>query len=149
MRKLKVAAAIIAAASLSGCYTLKYDTADYPDARVAMEDTKNTRVVRHFKREDKAVWMLAGLVPVSIPRFSKVVHEEAGDRVVKNLRIQSEMSVSDGVIALGGSMLLGLIVSVAAPGNAAAAGVANGLAFFIIPQLRTVTIEGDIVEPVK
>jgi hypothetical protein len=106
---------------------------------------------RHFIAEDKAYFLLSGLVQVSKPDLSAIVQREGRGKRVENLKIKSEQSFTDGLIAVCLGFAAGLIASgmtAAGGGTSSAASAASlvsaGLGL-LIPQMRTITIEGDVV----
>jgi hypothetical protein len=139
--------ALALAASLSGCYSLTYSADTLPDGGASMSREANAKVVRHFKTENKAIWIIAGLLPIASPNLPAIIRQEAGDRPVRSLVIRSEQSFFDGLISavVGGGLSFAIAGAnpTGNPAASAALGVATGL---IVPYFRTITVEGDIVE---
>jgi hypothetical protein len=58
---------------LSGCYTLSYDLTSLPEDAAQMTPSAEGTAGRHFIAEDKAYFLLSGLVPVSKPDLSAII----------------------------------------------------------------------------
>lgn len=79
-----------------GCATLTMKSK--VDKPVSMTNMRGTPV-RNFERNEKAVWLLWGLIPVSIPEVDDVVAPHVADRVgVQNLKITTKYSFLDVVV---------------------------------------------------
>ena len=137
--------------SLTGCYSLTHTAGYQPDgASVEMTRDRDARVIHHFKAEQKGVWLLTGLIPISTPDTAEMIRKEAQGRPVQGLVVRSEMSFVDGLISVGigaaGSLLIGGMVG-ASPAGQVQASALGALLGLVIPHFRTVTVEGDIVAP--
>jgi hypothetical protein len=144
---IKSTIALALAASLTGCYAMTYSADTLPDGAVSMSRESNAKVIRHFKTEGKALWIAGGLMPFTSPNLPTMIRSEAGERPVRSLVIRSEQSLTDGLISFAASFSLTLVISAANPtGNPAASMALGLLSGLILPHLRTITVEGDIVE---
>ncbi len=149
--KTALAGLVAATMTLSGCFSISYDLSSLPEDSVQMTSSSTGNTGRHFVAHEKAYFVLSGLVPLGQPDVSGVVERESRGRRVQNLRIKSEQSFLDGLVSAGLGGLVGFVVgTVAASGNSssattsAASLVTAGLGL-LIPQIRTITIEGDLV----
>lgn len=144
---VKATFAAALAASLSGCYAMTYSANTLPDGGASMSREEGAKVVRHFKAESKAIWIVGGLVPVTSLTLPGIIRQEAGERPVRSLVIQTEQSFTDGLISALVSAGLSLAVTGANPtGNPATSAALGLLTGLIVPHFRTITVEGDIVE---
>ena len=99
MRKLlSVIVTITLIMAFAGCATLKMESkVDKPVSMTSMRGTP----VRDFERNDRAIWLFWGLIPLStIPEVDDVVAPHVADRVgVQNLKITTKSSFLDGVVS--------------------------------------------------
>lgn len=139
MGKLLVTAAI--AATLSGCYGIRYNASSLPDDAVSMTSVSTGVEGRHFVTKRRVTYLLWGMWALSRPELSTVIREEAGERRVVNLQIQSEMTPVDGLIWLGGGVATAFLLSLAGLGP-----LAPLVSTALVPQTQTLTIEGDMLQ---
>lgn len=123
---------------IPGCMTVHLTVEGY-DKPVSMTNNvnKNFVIVKHFKRELKAVFVIFNLVTVSNPQIEKVIRNEVlsaqGDAAI-NVKIQGQITFVDGFVPVA----LGVIGAVVAPPYGAY--ISN------LIGLRTYTVEGDIIK---
>lgn len=145
MKLLKGAIALFSAASLSGCYSLNYNVAAMPDDQVSMTRVKGAKIERTFHAEKKALFIVAGLIPLGEPNIAEAIRNEVGSRRVQAVRIHSEMSFTDGLYYVLPSALLSAVTGVIMPTNAIGAGMISGIGSLLLPQFRTIVIDGEVI----
>lgn len=146
----KLIAALLVASTLTGCYSLTYTSGYQPDgAAVTFSRDPEAKVVNHFRAEHRAVWLAGGLLGLSQPDVQGMIRREAMGHKVQALSIHSEQSFVDGLITVGAGVAgLLLIQALTAPQGAAAVPqfpYYTLLLALLIPQTRTVTVEGDVL----
>ncbi len=146
-----LAGLVAASMTLSGCYTMTYDLTSLPEDSVQMTSSSTGNTGRHFVAHEKAYFLLSGLVPLGQPDISGVIERESRGRRVQNVRIKSEQSFIDGLVSVGLGALAGFVGGVlvgAGSGSSSSASAASlvgaGLGL-LVPQIRSITIEGELV----
>jgi hypothetical protein len=135
----KAVVSLVAAASLTGCYTVKYDVTTLPDNSVSMTQVSKAPG-RHFNVEQKAVWLVYGLLPIVKPDIKEALRENSRGKRVQNVTFKDEMTAIDGVINIALSAGAGILLT------AVGAGAAAPFVSLIAPTFRTITVDGELVE---
>lgn len=149
----KFAIALLAASLLSGCYS-QMIYADQPDdGVVAMTKNPDLRSVpiQRFQREERATYILNGLLTVSQPNVSSIVKQESLGKSVQNLTVRSEQTVTDLILTY--SPMVASVAAGYALYQANNPATANPMMLFpavlgvllTFPQYRTVTVEGEVL----
>ena len=69
----------------------------------------NRDVVRKFDVNQRSIWLLWGLLPLTVPKIDDVVGPHVADRTgVQNLKIEPKIKVVDSLVTL---LTLGIITS--------------------------------------
>lgn len=137
----KIAVTVVLLASLTGCYSVRYNASSLPDDAVSMTSVSTGIEGRHFVTKQKAGFMLWGLLPLFRPDLARIVRQQAGGARVVNLQIQSEMTPVDGLIWLGGGLVVAAGLSLIGLGA-----VAPLVGAAVVPTFQTITVEGDLVQ---
>jgi hypothetical protein len=135
----RAALSLAIAASLTGCYTVKYDVTTLPDNSVSMTQVSKAPG-RKFTAEQMAVWILYGLLPIVKPDVKEAIRENSRGKRVQNVSFKDEVTGVDGLINFGISAAASLALT------AVGAGAASIAVSLIAPTVRTITVEGELVE---
>jgi len=107
-----------------GCYRMTYETAMTRPVLMTGEPGVKYKLIRHFEKTVRPIWILWGLLPIRGVNLGEVLKEELreGDAII-NLTVESKQ----GPVDIGIGCLSSLILPV-------------GI------DTRTVTIKGDVVK---
>jgi hypothetical protein len=131
--------------SLSGCFTLQYSGLELPDDSVSFSRNSQAKVERYLAVEERAVFIVNGLIPISTPNVAQTLRRELGNKSVQALRIKSQLSVTDMLLTIGFA-ILGSVVASSAGGSNPQATVGMALILnLVLPQFRTVSIDGEVI----
>lgn len=145
MNLAKATAAVLIASQLAGCYTLQYNGAYMADDSASFSRQKGAKVDRTIHAEDRAIFIVAGLIPISTPDIERTIRREAGGRKIQGIRIQSQMSFTDALLTIGSILGIGFIGGAASGGNPSSLAAVQVLASVIAPQFRTITVDAEVI----
>lgn len=137
----RLTATALLVTTLTGCYGVRYNASTLPDDAVSMTSVSTGIEGRHFVTKERAGFLLWGLWALSRPDLARIVQEQAHGQRVVNLQIQSELAPVDGLIWLGGNLLVAAGLSMVGLGA-----IAPLVGMALIPRFQTITIEGDLVQ---
>ena len=140
----KTVIACALACSSSGCYTLQYSGTELPDDSVSFSRNSQAKVERYLAVEERAVYIFHGLIPVSMPNIAQTLRREIGNKPVQALRIKSQQTVTDILLAGGLALLGAVVVSSASRSNPQTAPGLAVILSFVAPQFLTVSIDGEV-----
>lgn len=129
--------AVPVALMMGGCATVYVDMRNM-DNTVAMTDSlgKPYKILKHFRHEQKAYFLLLGFIKVSNPDFTNVlrteIKEAQGDAVI-NTSLEIEYDLVDTIVPYG----------MGAVGWAVLGPVGLNLSYLI--TMQTYRIKGDVV----
>jgi hypothetical protein len=133
------------ALSLSGCFTLQYSGLELPDDSVSFSRKSQAKVERYLAVEERAVYILNGLIPISTPNIAQTLRRELGNKSIQALRIKSQQSLTDWFLTFGISLLGSVVVTGAGASNPQAMLGPALILSILLPQFRTVSIDGEVI----
>ncbi len=149
-------AASCLATPLAGCYTIKYEV---PQAQLTQDTTVSlggtgTRYLRHVSKEERAWFIGGGLMQFAGPKPDRMLFDLSEGRKLANVKFKSEATFWDGLAWFGSAIVVGLVLNgvsgAVAGGNATSVAVVSYInpiaSLLLIPQFRTITVEGDLVD---
>lgn len=109
--------ALVIVMSMAGCATVSMKSK--LDKTISLTDMEGNRV-REIDVKQRAIWLLWGSIPLSVPKIDDIIGPHVADRTgIQNLEIESKYSFLDGLIT---TATVGILT------------------------MRTVTIEGEVYD---
>jgi hypothetical protein len=138
MKKMFFAGTVLSIAIvLQSCTSVHLTAAGYDKTASMTSSDRKFTIVKHFQREEKCLYALLNLIPLTEPDVAGILREETvsahGDAVI-NISIQGQTKFLDIAVPFA----LGIAGSAISPKN----GVLTGL----LIGARTYTIEGDVIQ---
>jgi len=91
-----VVLALTFAIMVAGCASLPVESKLYKT--VSLTSMKGTNI-RPFESSQRAIWLLWGLIPLSVPDVDTIIGPHATERTgVQNLKVVSKNTIVDGLI---------------------------------------------------
>jgi len=146
-------AAAATLALCTGCpvQRIDYDLGDLAFQPSRMDEASESAVFRRIYKEDRAMFVVLGSVPVTSVNPVRALKTLAKGREIRHVRISSESSPMDWGITLGSALVLYLAAGFA---TSATGGGGTAFAFIFLPGLMliptstTVRFQADVVHPV-
>lgn len=143
-RPARVLACGLSALSLPGCFVLRYDLPEAlpPAAAIATPS-------QHFALQEKTIFCMGGVATYARADVGRMLQRASGGRPVANLRVRSETTVPDALLANTLWLtwaLVGGFVSLQTGNALIGASVGTMLGLFT-PTSFTITVEGDVAAP--
>jgi hypothetical protein len=153
MNKLAMIIAIGCSFNLTGCYAQTFDANGWSGSSYALTRDAKAKVIGHLSTQSHQWYIVNGLIPLGGESLDSILSREAHGQAVQGLSIHTEQSFWDVLIPTAVSGGIGLLLTSvlgSAPANGSAAAiiiplVAVGIGL-LIPQFRTITVEGDVLD---